>query len=106
FDVLQAGRYFFKAPAQVERLAILADICGRPTEKEPHRGIALKVTDDLWMSETYDKDFPALFSRDLGPEVEGLLLRRKDFVLESLGHSEYETHMMLRCRHVHKNYPY
>jgi hypothetical protein len=106
FDVLQVGRYFYQHPAQMERLEILAGICGYPSVPEPNRGIALKVTDDLWMAETFDKDFLTLFRRDLGPEVEGLLLRLKDFVLEVFGQQEYETHMMLRCRHTHKNYPY
>jgi hypothetical protein len=104
FDVLQAGRYFFNKPPQMERLSLLSNLCGNPKQKEPGRGIGLVVTEDLWLSEWWDGDFQARFDRDLGPEVEGLLLRRKDFAITNFGSEPWVTPAMLRCRHRHLNY--
>lgn len=99
FDVLQAGRYFIRSPDQVGRLTILSEICGHPSSLEPARGIALAISEDLWMAETWADSFSERFSDFLDmDEVEGLVLRKKSSVLESFGQKPYDVHWIVRCR--------
>ena len=98
FDVLQVGRYLFGSPNQVERLKILNEICGSPTELCPS-GIALQVTPRIWMAETFFSDFVARFQESLPKvQLEGLVLRKKNSSLDHFGHEEYETTNIIRCR--------
>jgi hypothetical protein len=98
FDVLQVGRYLFGSPNQVERLKMLAEICGNPKEHCPSK-IALQVTPRIWMAETFASDFPKRFAEALPiPQLEGLVLRKKTSTLDNFGHNEYETDDMIRCR--------
>ena len=98
YDVLQAGRYFFGNPNQMERLEILKSICGNPQQLEPS-GIALQISPRLWMAQTWGNHFVARFNEALSnPRLEGLVLRRKDSSLDNFGDKEYETPNVIRCR--------
>lgn len=99
FDVLKAGRYLIRKPDQSGRLRILSDICGRPSSLEPARGIALAVSEDLWVAEVWEERFSERFSDFLDmDEIEGLVLRKKSSSLENFGQKPYDVHWMVRCR--------
>jgi len=98
FDVLQAGKYLFYKPTQVERLQILNEICNSPT-KTCRSGIALEVSANFWLAEWFDSNFEDRYKDSLSnPQLEGLVLRRRNKGLESLGEKEYETPNLIRCR--------
>lgn len=98
FDVLQAGRYLFNSPSQLERLQMLKDICGNPQNLN-RSGLALEITPRLWMAETFDKDFVSRYKEALPiQQLEGLVLRKKAAGLDNFGHAEYETTNLIRCR--------
>lgn len=102
FDVLQAGRYLMRNPNQMERLALLDDICRHPTELEPANGIALQVSDDIFMAETFETDFEARFSEHIETdEIEGLILRKRNSAIDNFGRKEYDVSWILRCRKPH-----
>jgi hypothetical protein len=102
FDVLHAGRYLINQPDQIGRLKLLSEICRNPTELEPNFGIALRVTEDVWMAETWTNDFERHFEEFLHlDEIEGLLLRRSKSFLDSFGQKEYDVSWMVRCRKPH-----
>lgn len=99
FDILQAGEYMIREPRQDGRIAMLSEICGSPERHEPNSGIALEVSEDLWMAESWTSGFADRFSDFLEmPEVEGLVLRRKSSVLGSFGQKKYEVPWIVRCR--------
>jgi ATP-dependent DNA ligase len=101
FDILFAGKLLFGKPTLMDRLAMLADICRHPTAKEPN-GIALMVTPNLWMAETFDSGFTARFKEMLErDEIEGLVLKKKESVIDNFGNAEYETNWLIRCRKPH-----
>jgi hypothetical protein len=118
FDVLQLGKYLIGVD-QMERLALLDQVCGSPCQSCPF-GIAYQVSEHVWLSHRGDSGFSSEFSRFLdsrfGPDgelntvvtagrlVEGLLLRRKDSVLDGYGASAYDVDWQLRCRIGTKNY--
>ncbi len=119
FDVLQLGKYLIGA-GQLDRLSLLDDVCRSPSVSCPF-GVAYQVTEHVWLSHRGDSNFQAEFSRFLdsrfGPDgielastvtpgrlVEGLLLRRKDSVLDCYGATPYEVDWQLRCRIGTKNY--
>lgn len=105
YDVLQAGRYFFGAPNLLGRLAVLDDICRHPTIKEPNLGIALRVTDNVWMAETFNSDFTNRFKDFLKhDEIEGLVLKQKDSTIKDYGKKEYNVPWQIRCRKPNANY--
>jgi len=108
FDVLMmAGTYLFGVPDQMGRLAILDKICHYPTENESHHGIALQVSENLWMAETFADNFTQHFRELLHlPEIEGVVLRRRDSVLDSLGTKEYECSWLVRCRKSEGHYQF
>lgn len=98
YDVLQAGRYFFGSPDQMTRLEILREVCGDPKELEPG-GLALKITDRVWMAETFLDHFVDRFNEAFdNPKLEGLVLRKRKATLDHFGNAEYETTSMIRCR--------
>jgi len=98
FDVLQVGKYLFYKPTQIERLQILDGICRSPT-KMCRSGIALEVSTNFWLAERFDRNFEDRYKDSLSnPQLEGLVLRRKNKGLESLGEKEYETSNLIRCR--------
>lgn len=105
FDVLQAGNYLFLKPNQMGRLDMLNEICGRPKELDPMRGMGFVISDDLMMAPTFQSDFTAHFNEKIQyDECEGLVLRRKDSALDNFGTKEYECSWIVRCRKPHKNY--
>lgn len=106
FDILQAGRYLMKDPDQEGRLSILESVCGNPKELEPG-GIALKVSEDVWMAESWREGFAERF-RDFitMDEIEGLVLRKASSVLGNFGLAKYEVPWMLRCRKPHASGSY
>lgn len=102
FDVLHAGKYLINQPDQIGRLNLLSEICRHPGELEPNFGIALRVTEDVWMAETWTNEFERHFEEFLHlDEIEGLVLRRSKSVLESFGQKEYDVSWMVRCRKPH-----
>jgi hypothetical protein len=107
FDVLQApidgpSRYLMRRPNQMCRLSVLDEICGFPTKLEPHHGIALQATKDIWLAEHFETDFVRHFMEFIHlPEIEGLMLRKKLSAIDNLGGAEYDVSWMLRCRKPH-----
>ena len=99
------GKYLFGSPTQMVRLELLRKICRSPKNLEPANGIALVVTDHIWMAETWDKDFVKHFNLFLATdEIEGVVLREKNSVINHVGTKEYEIDWIIRCRKPHKNY--
>lgn len=104
YDILQAGRYLFGRPNQLERLSMLSDICGNPKNLEPGK-IALEISPNLWLAESFHDDFVSRFNEALPDDrIEGLVLRKKNSALDNFGAKYYETSWLLRCRKPHKNY--
>lgn len=98
YDVLQVGRYFFGSPNQMERLEILKNICGDPKKLEP-TNLALKISNRVWMAQTFPNHFVDRFNESLiNPKLEGLVLRKKLSCLDHFGNCEYETSNVIRCR--------
>jgi len=107
FDVLQAGKYLFGAPNLMGRLELLNHICGNPKEKEPNLGLALRVTDSIWLAETFDSDFIGRYQDFIDKdEIEGVVVKKKDSVLDNFGKKEYEIAWQIRCRKPTKNYTF
>jgi hypothetical protein len=80
------------------RLEILREVCGDPKELEPG-GLALKITDRVWMAETFLDHFVDRFNEAFdNPKLEGLVLRKRKATLDHFGNAEYETTSMIRCR--------
>lgn len=105
FDVLQAGRYLFGGPTLSERYALLQRICRSPKEMEPGAGIALAVSENVWLAETFTGDFADRFQDFIDmDEIEGLVLKNATSVIDNFGRKEYEVNWQLRCRKEHKNY--
>lgn len=110
FDVLFAGRYL-NQENQLTRLDLLAEICHHPTQQEP-KGRALQVVNKgsshIWMAETFYDDFEYHFYEfydyddnggDLHPEIEGIVLKNKGFMLRNLGAKKYSVKGdVVRCR--------
>ena len=107
FDVLYIGKHLFNGPTLAQRVEILADICKHPTKIEPAHGIALQVTEHIWMAQTFFTDFVARFKEFLFcDEIEGLVLKRGDSKLDSIGGKEHEVSWQIRCRKPSKNYQF
>lgn len=103
YDVLQANRYLI-GKQQVERLQLLDELCGKPRQR-CDLGIALEVTENIWMAEWWEQDFPQHYQEFLHLDIiEGLVLRRKASKLDNYGREAYETDAQLRCRKGAKNY--
>lgn len=104
FDVLHIGKYLFGGPDLMARQKILVDICGNPTVREPG-GIAFMITPHIWLAETFSDNFTLHYEEMLEkPEIEGLVLKKKNSVLDHLGHVYYEIGWLIRCRKPTKNY--
>lgn len=106
FDVLQIDKYLFLKPNQVERVELLKGICGNPTKLDPWRGMSYQFSENIMMAPTFFSNFSQEFAKDYGDEVEGLVLRKKDSVLDNFGQKEYEVNWLVRCRKPHKNYSF
>ena len=98
FDILFSGKYLFGVD-QLSRLDLLRKICGNPCTLEPNLGLALQVTENLWMLETWEEGFVQHYERLLAqPEIEGLVLRQKISRLDTVGTRQYDAAWILRCR--------
>jgi hypothetical protein len=107
FDVLQAGRYLFGRPNLMGRQDILHDICRNPTQRESGHGIALRVTENLWLAETFTSNFSERWEEFIHlDEIEGLVLKKKNSVLDNFGSRKYEADWQLRCRRKEKGYDF
>jgi hypothetical protein len=107
FDILQAGHYLFNSPDQMKRLEMLAAICRHPVEYEPAHQLALKVTDDIWLAEVFENRFVERFQEAMPiEEIEGLVLRKRDSVIDHLGGVEYEVTWQQRVRKPGKSYDF
>lgn len=103
FDILQYGQYFFLNPDQKRRLEILADVCGNPTKLDSLRGMGYVVSESLLMAPTFFTDFKKEFEKGYGDEVEGLVLRKTNSVIDNFGQKEYLVNWLVRCRKPNKN---
>ena len=111
FDILYAARHL-TTETQLERLDLLTKICNNPIELEPVKRRALQVVSvkgsHIWMAETFHSDFEDRFydfyeyddqRRDLYPEIEGVVLRNKQFRLKNTGAAKYSlSGEVIRCR--------
>ncbi|MHA1948279.1 MAG: hypothetical protein ACW99G_02790 [Candidatus Thorarchaeota archaeon] len=98
FDLLQDGKYLFRVD-QMTRLKKLEKICRHPKELEPYQGVALKVTDHIWLAELFESNFAGHWKKLIHiPEVEGLVLRKKKSVLNQRGSKKYDVNWMIRVR--------
>lgn len=106
FDLLQSGEYLFGRRIE-ERYDKLREICGYPTQNEANAGIALRITEHIWLAENFAENFLAEFRRFITmPEIEGLVLKLKGSCLNNFGCHPYEADWMIRCRKSHKNYDF
>ncbi len=101
FDVLHAGKYLF-GRGQMERLALLSEVCGGPTALDPWRGMGLIASGSVLMAPTFESGFEERFHSMACDEVEGLVLRRRSSVLDNFGSKEYEVDWLVRCRRPDK----
>jgi hypothetical protein len=102
FDVLHAGRYLIRKFDQLQRIELLDEICRHPKILEPNHGVALQVTKDLWMAETWKEDFQLHFNELINlDEIEGLILRKKNSYIDNFGQKQYNVSWIVRCRKPH-----
>jgi ATP-dependent DNA ligase len=98
YDVLQVDKYLFGGPKLLKRLDILSEICGLPNGLVEDR-LALRISDHLWLAETFHNNFVDRFNESLNnPKIEGLVLKKIDSVLDYYGDKYYETNWLIRCR--------
>jgi len=117
FDILQAGWYFFGGPNLMKRQQLLADICRNPVTLESGRGIALVVTENIWLAQTFTDHFVDRWNDFISfdeakkmvyvvNEIEGLVLKQAKSVIEDFGNKEYEVNWQVRCRKPEKGYDF
>ena len=108
FDILFLNENLYQMK-QMYRLALLNQICREPEVFEPKKRalqVATHNSASLWLAPVFYEDFNYHFynfydfddaGNDLWPEIEGLVLRRKNGLLK-LGDKHYDTNALLRCR--------
>ena len=102
FDVLHVGRYLIRKLDQLQRIELLDEICRHPKVLEPNHGVALQVTKDLWMAETWKEDFQLHFNELINlDEIEGLILRKMHSYIDNFGQKQYNVSWIVRCRKPH-----
>lgn len=107
FDVLQAGAYFIMKKTQQERLDLLKQICKNPNKLETNYGIALEVTKDIWLAESWENEFEKHFKEfNHLDEIEGIILRKKNSFIDNFGQKEYKVNWIVRCRKPHSGGSY
>lgn len=109
FDILYWNGYLANE-TQEDRLKRLFELCGCPMTLEPG-GRALQVFSNVWLAETLQNDFFAEYHKMLlCPEVEGLVLRRRNSVLRegnpTCGKRLHEVSWMIRARRPKKNFAF
>lgn len=101
FDVLHAGRYLIKNPDQEKRLEILKKICRNPENLEKN-GLALEISKDIWLAESWRKDFKFHYEEFLDrDEIEGLVLRKLNSFISNFGQKEHDVSWIVKCRKPH-----
>lgn len=101
FDVLHAGKYLIKNTNQEQRLEMLKEICRNPTKLEKN-GLALEVTKDIWMAESWKDNFEQHFNEHIKKdEIEGLILRKLKSFIDNFGQKEYDASWIIKCRKPH-----
>lgn len=97
YDVLHAGSYLIGRKLR-DRLALLRTICREPaTLADPP--LALRVSDHVWMAETWAEDFERHFKEFLSsPLIEGLVVKDPAAGLDSFGAKPYDADWQWRCR--------
>lgn len=103
---------------QMDRLKLLDDICGNPKVLEPakflgaaRRALVVRETNEskLWLAENWLDEFQYHYDecchdqldkqgRDRYTEIEGLMLRRKDNVLNFTSKGIGDVNWLIRCR--------
>jgi len=103
FDLLQLGGSYLHSSAQENRLEMLHEICGNPTDVDSLMGYP--ITDHIFLAQTWSHDFEARFADHIEDDlIEGLVLRQKGSFLGGWGNKEYEVDWMVRCRKPSKKY--
>lgn len=107
FDILQEGNYFFNSLNLMERYDLLKEVCRFPKELESKNKLALVVTEDIWLVEMFEDNFEKHFKEYLHlDEIEGLVLKKRNSVLNNAGNKKYSVSWQVRCRKPHKNYTF
>ena len=107
FDVLHIGKFLFGKPTLKNRTTLLWDICKNPQELEPTHGIALRVSEHIWLAKTFYTEFTKIFQQFIQyDEIEGLVIKKINSVLNNLGRQEHEVTWQIRCRKPHKGGSY
>lgn len=107
YDVLHAENYLFGRKL-VDRISLLRQICRNPTT-QASPPLALKVTDHVWMAETWSDHFSLRFKESWIGEsgvdlIEGLVVKDPQSGLDSFGHRPYNVGWQWRCRKPGKSY--
>ena len=90
--MLHIGKFLFGNPILNMRSELLFDICRNPTELEPTHGIALRVSEHIWLAQTFQFNFKKIFQQFTPyDEIEGLVLKKSDSVLNNLGRQEHDV---------------
>ena len=104
YDVLQVAGKHLVGVSQEERLQLLNHMCGSP-QTRCSLGVALQITENIWLAECWGKDFTLHYEEYLHLDlIEGLVLREKSAPLDNFGLMAYETNSQIRCRKESKNY--
>lgn len=107
FDILQEDKYLIKKLNQIQRLNLLLNICKESKKKEPNEGIAIEVTKDIWMAETFENNFKKHFEEFIHlDEIEGLVLRKKNSFIDNFGQKKYQASWMVKVRKPHSGGSY
>lgn len=99
FDILHCARTLVGV-YQLERLALLADICRNPQDT-CLSGFAHPITEHIWMAPQFSCQFTQLYQKTLPLKgtIEGILLRDIDSYLGSVATvGEFLVNWQLRCR--------
>lgn len=103
FDILQEKDYLL-GEQQLARLDRLSQLCGQPTKAND---MALQVSEHVWLAQFWTENFLARFKEALSHDyLEGLVLRKKDSVLDKRSFTEYNCDWQIRCRKPDPNYTY
>lgn len=106
FDILKVDKYLF-GMQQIDRLLLLEEICKYPKDyvKINDVNLAFRVTEDIWLAETFTDSFLSRYKESFDiEELEGLVLRKRKSILDNVGRKDYNVSWQVRVRKQHKNY--
>lgn len=105
YDVLQAGSYLLGVLME-DRLSLLNQICHEPSD-HADPAVALKISEHVWMAETFYGDFRLHFNEFIHLDlIEGLVLKQIGSALSDHGYKQYEVDWQIRCRKPGASYGY